>query len=50
MKKCLQQLLATKDTHLVQELIKIQSYDIAMEIKGFQHKDQISLIKCFPTE
>ncbi|PEC25028.1 magnesium transporter, partial [Bacillus thuringiensis] len=50
MKKCLKQLLTTKDIHLVQELIKNQSYDIAMEMKGFQHKDQISLMKCFPTE
>ncbi|PEI34111.1 magnesium transporter [Bacillus wiedmannii] len=50
MKKCLKQLLTTKDIHLVHELIKNQSYDIAMEMKGFQHKDQVSLIKCFPTE
>lgn len=50
MKKCLQQLLATKDTHLVQELIKTQSYDIAMEMKELHHKDQISLMKYFPAE
>ncbi len=50
MKKFLQQLLTTKDIHLVRELIKTQSYDIAMEMKDFHHKDQISLMKCFPTE
>lgn len=50
MKKCLQQLLKTQDIHLVRELIKTQSYDIAMEMKDFHHKDQISLMKYFPTE
>ncbi|MBE5107306.1 magnesium transporter [Bacillus thuringiensis] len=50
MKKWLQQLLTTKDIHLVRELIKTQSYDIAMEMKDFHHKDQISLMKYFPTE
>ena len=50
MKKSLQQLLTTKDIHLVGELIKTQSYDIAMEMKDFHHKDQISLMKCFPAE
>ncbi|KIP29594.1 putative mg2+ transporter mgtE [Bacillus thuringiensis serovar morrisoni] len=50
MKKCLEQLLATKDIHLVQELIKIQFYDIAMKMKDFHSIDQISLMECFPIE
>ncbi|EOP91847.1 magnesium transporter [Bacillus cereus HuB4-4] len=50
MKKCLKQLLTTKDIQLVRELIKTQSYDIAMEMKYFHPKDQISLMKYFPDE
>ncbi|HDX9707065.1 TPA: magnesium transporter [Bacillus thuringiensis] len=50
MKKCLQKLLITKEFSLVEELLKRQSYDIAIEMKEFSHKDQVSLMACFPVE
>ncbi|RHW05491.1 magnesium transporter [Bacillus cereus] len=38
------------DTTIIQKLLNNHSYDIAMGMKGFHSKDQLSLMNCFPIE